>query len=91
MIALLAWLAFIKHPIGSEGKTRPLSNSPREASRPGGHRVATRSSEGQIVQFQRRQRLSIAKDEVAEFDKGVVAFGLRASRLDGVQLGAKMR
>jgi hypothetical protein len=32
------------------------------------------------VQFQRRQSLAVAKDEVAEVDKGVVGFGLRASR-----------
>jgi hypothetical protein len=36
------------------------------------------------VQLQRRQILAIAKDEVVEFDKAFVGFGLRVSRLGGV-------
>jgi hypothetical protein len=43
------------------------------------------------VQLQRRQILAIAKDEVVELDKAVVAFGLRVSRLGGMQLGAQGR
>ncbi len=52
-------------------------------------RVATRRSEGQIVQLQRRQILAIAKYEVVEINKGVAGFGLRVSRLGGVQLGTQ--
>jgi hypothetical protein len=44
-------------------------------------RVATWRSKSQIVQLQRRQGLAIVKDEVVQFDKGIVGFWLRVSRL----------
>jgi hypothetical protein len=51
-------------------------------------RLATRRSEGQIVQLQRRQIHAIAKDEVVNVDKAVDGFGLRLSRPGGVRLGS---